>query len=37
VLPWVWDNDVLIQSTNVAGVVNMFNAEWDLSYTSLTK
>jgi len=36
VVPWVWDNDILVQSPNVAGVVNLFNAEWDLSYTSLT-
>src|SRR6266511_2479677 len=36
-VPWVWDNDVLVKSANVAGVANLFNGEWDLSYTSLTK
>jgi peptide/nickel transport system substrate-binding protein len=35
VLPWTWDNDVLVQSSNVAGVANLFNGEWDLNYTSL--
>jgi peptide/nickel transport system substrate-binding protein len=34
-VPWVWDNEPLVQSDNVAGVYNLFNAEWDLSYTSL--
>jgi peptide/nickel transport system substrate-binding protein len=34
-VPWVWDNDILVQSSNVAGVSNLFNGEWDLSYTSL--
>jgi len=34
-VPWVWDNDILVQSPNVAGVSNLFNGEWDLSYTSL--
>ncbi len=36
-VPWIWDNDVLVKSANVAGVANLFNGEWDLSYTSLTK
>jgi ABC-type transport system substrate-binding protein len=35
VLPWTWDNDILVQSANVAGVANLFNGEWDLNYTSL--
>jgi peptide/nickel transport system substrate-binding protein len=36
-VPWVWDNDVLVRSVNVNGVANLFNGEWDLAYTSLTK
>ncbi len=36
-VPWIWDNDVLVKSANVVGVANLFNGEWDLSYTSLTK
>jgi peptide/nickel transport system substrate-binding protein len=34
-VPWVWDNQANIQSKDVAGVINLFNANWDLSYTSL--
>jgi peptide/nickel transport system substrate-binding protein len=36
-VPWVWDNDVLVRSANVNGVANLFNGEWDLAYTSITK
>jgi peptide/nickel transport system substrate-binding protein len=34
-VPWVWDNQSNIQSADVAGVINLFNANWDLSFTSL--
>ena len=34
-IPWIWDNQANIQSADVAGVINMFNANWDLSFTSL--
>jgi peptide/nickel transport system substrate-binding protein len=34
-IPWVWDNQANIQSADVAGVINSWNAVWDLSYTSL--
>ncbi len=34
-VPYVWDNQLNIQSTDVAGVINLFNANWDLSFTSL--
>ena len=34
-VPYVWDNQVNIQSTDVDGVINLFNANWDLSFTSL--
>ena len=34
-VPYVWDNQVNIQSTDVVGVINLFNANWDLSFTSL--
>jgi peptide/nickel transport system substrate-binding protein len=36
-VPWVWDNEIYINSPNVAFVANLFNAEPDLSFTSLTK
>jgi peptide/nickel transport system substrate-binding protein len=35
VVPWFWDKDPLIHSKNVNGVANAFNAEWDLSSTSI--
>jgi len=34
-VPWVWDNQSNIQSADVAGVINLFNANWDLSFTSI--
>jgi peptide/nickel transport system substrate-binding protein len=34
-VPWVWDNQANIESGDVAGVINQFNANWDLSFTSL--
>jgi peptide/nickel transport system substrate-binding protein len=34
-IPWVWDNQPNVRSADVAGVINKFNANWDLSYTSL--
>jgi peptide/nickel transport system substrate-binding protein len=34
-VPWVWDNQANIASSDVAGVINKFNANWDLSFTSL--
>ncbi len=34
-IPWVWDNQANVASADVAGVINLFNANWDLSYTSL--
>jgi peptide/nickel transport system substrate-binding protein len=34
-IPWVWDNQANIESGDVAGVINKFNANWDVSYTSL--
>ncbi len=30
-IPWIWDNQANIQSADVAGVINLFNANWDLS------
>jgi peptide/nickel transport system substrate-binding protein len=35
-IPWVWDNEGYVRSKDVNGVVNLFNAEWDLSFTSVT-
>jgi len=34
-IPWVWDNQANIAAADVAGVINKFNANWDLTYTSL--
>ncbi len=34
-IPWVWDYFPVIMSTDVVGVVNAFNGNIDLSYTSL--
>jgi peptide/nickel transport system substrate-binding protein len=34
-VPWVWDYQGNIESPDVNGVINSFNAEWDLSFTSL--
>jgi peptide/nickel transport system substrate-binding protein len=34
-VPWVWDNDILVRSDNVNGVVNLFNGLTDLSFTSI--
>jgi peptide/nickel transport system substrate-binding protein len=34
-IPWIWDNQANIASADVAGVINKFNANWDLSFTSL--
>jgi peptide/nickel transport system substrate-binding protein len=34
-VPWVWDKDPLIQSSDVNGVVSQSNGQWDLSYTSI--
>ena len=34
-IPWVWDNTANIASADVAGVINKFNGNWDLAFTSL--
>jgi len=34
-IPWIWDDTANIRSTDVAGVINKFNSNWDLSFTSL--
>jgi peptide/nickel transport system substrate-binding protein len=36
-VPYVWDNQANIQSTDVEGVINTFNANWDLAFTSLAQ
>jgi len=36
-VPWVWDNQSNIESADVNGVINLFNANWDLSFTSLAE
>ena len=33
--PYVWDNQANVRSADVNGVINDFNATWDLAYTSL--
>ena len=35
VVPWLWDNQVNIRSKDVKGVVNAFNATYDLNFTSI--
>jgi peptide/nickel transport system substrate-binding protein len=34
-VPWVWDNDIIVHSTNVNGVINLFNALIDPNFTSI--
>jgi peptide/nickel transport system substrate-binding protein len=34
-VPWIWEHYPLVQSTDVAGVVNLNNSSWDLNFTSL--
>jgi peptide/nickel transport system substrate-binding protein len=36
-IPWIWDNQANLASSDVAVVINKFNALTDLSFTSLTK
>jgi peptide/nickel transport system substrate-binding protein len=35
VIPWLWDTIPILESKDVNGVVNAFNAGWDLTYTSV--
>jgi peptide/nickel transport system substrate-binding protein len=35
VVSWIWDKDALIRSKNVNGVVDSFNGQWSLAFTSL--
>jgi peptide/nickel transport system substrate-binding protein len=32
---WVWDKQPLVSSADVNGVVSLYNAQWDLAWTSL--
>ncbi len=34
-VPWLWDKTLGIRAKDVVGVINSFNASWDISYTSL--
>jgi len=34
-IPWSWDNQANIESADVSGVINLEDATWDLSFTSL--
>jgi peptide/nickel transport system substrate-binding protein len=34
-VPWIWDNNVNIRSSNVNGVVHVENGSWDLTFTSI--
>jgi peptide/nickel transport system substrate-binding protein len=36
-VPWVWDNQSNIASANVNDVINLFNANADLSFTSIAQ
>jgi peptide/nickel transport system substrate-binding protein len=35
VVPWLWDNQISFASANVRGVVNRFDASWDMTFMSL--
>jgi peptide/nickel transport system substrate-binding protein len=35
VIMWDWDNELYVNSKDVNPVINLFNAEYDISYTSL--
>jgi peptide/nickel transport system substrate-binding protein len=35
VITWLWDNQVNYASSNVKGVKNKFNSDWDLNFVSL--
>jgi peptide/nickel transport system substrate-binding protein len=34
-VPWLWDKQPNVLSKNVNGVINLANATWDFSFTSL--
>jgi peptide/nickel transport system substrate-binding protein len=34
-VPWLWDTQPNLHSSNVNGVINSFDATWDFSFTSL--
>ena len=34
-IPWLWDKQPILHSKNVNGVVNVANASWDLTFTSV--
>ena len=34
-IPWLWDKQPMLQSTDVNGVINEANASWDLTFTSI--
>jgi peptide/nickel transport system substrate-binding protein len=35
VVPWLWDNQISLASANVKGLVNRFDASWDMASMSL--
>jgi peptide/nickel transport system substrate-binding protein len=34
-IPWLWDKQPMLRSDDVNGVVNVANASWDLTFTSI--
>jgi peptide/nickel transport system substrate-binding protein len=36
-IPYVWDDQGNVRSENVAGVINLSNGQWDISYTSIVE
>ncbi len=34
-VPWIWDKQANVASSDVQGVIARWNAQWDLSYTSI--
>jgi peptide/nickel transport system substrate-binding protein len=33
-VPWAWDDQANIRSSDVDGIINRFDALWDLSFTA---
>ena len=35
VIPWLWDNDIVLRAADVHGVVSQFTSRWDLTFTAV--
>jgi peptide/nickel transport system substrate-binding protein len=36
VIPWFWDNDIMLRAADVHGVVSRFTSLWDLTFTAVS-